>query len=351
VKEEFFSDPNWYKYWGGTWSLLTCSYWGEVYTRVMHVGRQLTFLDKTVFVIDNGSSGAWTPQISKDRFGTYLARQIEADARFALLWSELLKVHTDRIRSFMAKHRGQEVSYETYKAYLDMHYDYYIPHIRNKFALDYMDSEQAEKLLPVFQEARLYAEPVFKETEEFLVAVCETISHKTAYPTELLLLLLKEELHAYFEGQPLPTQDELEKRKQCVLLYDQKTFELVLGEEAQDIVVKLESKKETNELKGTVAYSGKVTGRVRVVRDPRNAGDFLEGDILVAGMTRPDYLSLMKKAAAFITDSGGILCHAAIVARELNKPCVIGTKVATSVFKDGDIVEVDATNGTVRKIG
>ena len=59
---------------------------------------------------------------------------------------------------------------------------------------------------------------------------------------------------------------------------------------------------------------------------------------------------LMKKAAAFVTDGGGILCHAAIMARELKKPCVIGTKIATQVLKDGDLVEVDADKGIVRKI-
>ncbi|MBS3166574.1 hypothetical protein J4444_05625 [Candidatus Woesearchaeota archaeon] len=67
-------------------------------------------------------------------------------------------------------------------------------------------------------------------------------------------------------------------------------------------------------------------------------------------MTRPEYLSLINQAAAIITDAGGILSHAAISARELKKPCVIGTKNATKVLKDGDVVEVDATKGTVRKI-
>jgi pyruvate,water dikinase len=56
----------------------------------------------------------------------------------------------------------------------------------------------------------------------------------------------------------------------------------------------------------------------------------------------------MEKAAAFITDEGGITCHAAIVSRELKKPCIIGTKIATQVLKDGDLVEVDANNGVVK---
>ena len=67
-------------------------------------------------------------------------------------------------------------------------------------------------------------------------------------------------------------------------------------------------------------------------------------------MTQPSYLAAIKKSAAYITDEGGITCHAAIVSRELKIPCIIGTKYATQVFKDGDLVEVDADNGIVRKI-
>ena len=58
----------------------------------------------------------------------------------------------------------------------------------------------------------------------------------------------------------------------------------------------------------------------------------------------------MKKAAAFVTDTGGIISHAAIISRELKKPCVVGTKIGTHVFKDGDVVEVDADKGIVRKL-
>ena len=67
-------------------------------------------------------------------------------------------------------------------------------------------------------------------------------------------------------------------------------------------------------------------------------------------MTTPDFVPAMEKAAAIVTDRGGILCHAAIVSREMSKPCIIGTKIATKVLKDGDLVEVDADKGVVRKI-
>lgn len=102
-------------------------------------------------------------------------------------------------------------------------------------------------------------------------------------------------------------------------------------------------------LKGKIAFPGKAAGRVVVIRDIQTeASRFREGDVLVTGMTRPEYVYLMKMASAIVTDEGGITCHAAIVAREMKKPCVIGTKVATQVLKDGDMVEVDAEKGIVR---
>lgn len=104
------------------------------------------------------------------------------------------------------------------------------------------------------------------------------------------------------------------------------------------------------ELKGMVANKGKVKGQVRICRSIYDIPKVKKGEILVASMTRPEFLPAMQKAAAFITDEGGITSHAAIVSREMNKPCIIGTKIATQVFKDGDIVEVDANKGIVKKI-
>lgn len=65
-------------------------------------------------------------------------------------------------------------------------------------------------------------------------------------------------------------------------------------------------------------------------------------------MTSVDFVPIMEKAGAFVTNEGGITSHASIVAREMNKPCIIGTKIATQVLKDGDLVEVDAENGIVK---
>lgn len=100
-------------------------------------------------------------------------------------------------------------------------------------------------------------------------------------------------------------------------------------------------------LRGTSAYRGVVQGTVAHIETKEEFNKFKEGDILITSMTRVEFVPLMKKAAAIVTDEGGITCHAAIVSRELKKPCIIGTKNATQVLKDGDFVEVNANEGRV----
>ena len=109
---------------------------------------------------------------------------------------------------------------------------------------------------------------------------------------------------------------------------------------------------EENEvLKGFVAYKGRVKGKAKIIFDPRGEKEkFEKGDILVTSMTTPDFVPLIKKASAVVTDEGGLLCHAAIVARELKTPCLIGTKIASKTLKDGDLIEVDANSGKVTVI-
>lgn len=96
---------------------------------------------------------------------------------------------------------------------------------------------------------------------------------------------------------------------------------------------------------GKTVYPGIVEGKVRYVTDQNLDGAFSEGDILVCENTTPEYLSLMKKAGAIVTAQGGILSHAAIVARELKKPCIIGFDIRT--LSEGERVIVDAKQGVV----
>jgi pyruvate, water dikinase len=102
-------------------------------------------------------------------------------------------------------------------------------------------------------------------------------------------------------------------------------------------------------IRGLGASPGKASGAVRVLHTPDEGFRFQPGEILVAVMTSPDWVPLMRRAAAIITDGGGMTSHAAIVSRELGVPCIVGSGRATRVLRDGDIVTVDAREGVVRR--
>lgn len=107
---------------------------------------------------------------------------------------------------------------------------------------------------------------------------------------------------------------------------------------------------EGDSLKGQIASLGFAKGKAKVLFSAKECYKIEKGDILITSMTTPDYVPAMQKSAAIVTDEGGLSCHAAIVSREMGKPCIIGTKIATKVFKDGDLVEVDANKGVIRKL-
>lgn len=106
---------------------------------------------------------------------------------------------------------------------------------------------------------------------------------------------------------------------------------------------------ETHEvlLQGLPAVPGEASGIVRVLADVKDGGRLQDGEVLVAQMTNPDWLPTMRRASALVTDSGGMTCHAAIVARELGVPCIVGARTATKDLKDGMVVTVDGTHGRV----
>lgn len=106
--------------------------------------------------------------------------------------------------------------------------------------------------------------------------------------------------------------------------------------------------KDKKEIKGSVAYRGKVVGRARLIFTKSDYNGIEGGDVIVTPMTKPNIVPYLNKASAIVTNDGGALCHASIIAREMKKPCIVGTTCATDLIKDGDMVEVDAERGVVR---
>jgi len=153
-----------------------------------------------------------------------------------------------------------------------------------------------------------------------------------------------------------PDKRELNARNhELVVFYDGKKSLLFSGEKANKFFKSIPKEQqpvsvEVRELQGTCASPGSAKGKVKIVEVPKDMNKMEVGDILVSETTYPSLVPAMKKAAAIVTNAGGLTCHAAIVSRELGIPCVVGTKIANKVLKDGDMVEVNANEGKVVKL-
>ncbi|MFA5886266.1 MAG: PEP-utilizing enzyme [Patescibacteria group bacterium] len=147
---------------------------------------------------------------------------------------------------------------------------------------------------------------------------------------------------------------EISKRVGKSFIYQKgDCYEILSGARAEKVInaiFKYQDQSHIQDFRGLTASAGKVRGRAKIVTSVKEIDKVKAGDIMVAVMTRPDYIMGIKKAAAIVTDEGGVTCHAAIISRELGIPCIIGTKIGTKILKDGDLIEVNANHGWVRKI-
>ena len=340
---------SWDNIWAGRWCLLTCSYLGDQLTKDMRFQGQC--FSKLIITVSEGRSSCWAIGEDKDRFGRYLARQVKRNPKFVKQICSKVKREVDIMLDYIDTHEGKVLTLEKYQGFWKRVSKYYYNHVPIKYTIDYLDAKTLAQYLPQFQKARLYAESVFDRVEDLSLSFIKLVAKKEKLPATLVSSVTGKEMESYLAGGKLPGVRVLNPRyKEAVLYFDSKRQELISGESVRLVHRLLSAQKISGLIKGVPAYPGKVQGVVRVVPDPRGVKIFNLGDILITGMTRPEYLPLMKKAGAFVTDAGGMLSHAAITARELKKPCIVGTKSASKVFKDGDRVEVDANRGIVKKL-
>jgi len=180
----------------------------------------------------------------------------------------------------------------------------------------------------------------------------ETAKRLGINPIDLLYLIPPEIIDALKSGKKI---DKIiaERKKSYGFSNEGGRINIYSGKQLRDFrkTHEIKSRKELIEdITGSCASPGVAEGIVRIVPTGMDIAKIKQGDILVTSMTTPDFVPAMKRAAAIITDEGGITCHAAVVSRELGIPCVIGTKQATEILKDRDLVRVDASHGLVRII-
>lgn len=226
--------------------------------------------------------------------------------------------------------------------------------IHSKFKLN-PDLKHQIKLFEVFTWWMDERKRINLISSHYFALVLNELSQRLGWDKQWTFTLFTEEIKEYLLLGMKPDLAKVKRRYNFVGHYNDKSsqkFEKIIEVKDKQYFKLLHSQVmgADKEIKGKVACKGgikKIIGRVRIINHAKSE-KFMKGEILVTSMTRPEFVPLMKKAKAIITNEGGITSHAAIVSRELNVPCIIGTQIATQVLKDGDEVEVDADNGIVK---
>ncbi|TSA45332.1 hypothetical protein D4R52_02645 [bacterium] len=230
----------------------------------------------------------------------------------------------------------------------------FVPGAWREDFLKYHHNLRGQEIIKRIFKSRETSEGLLKEISNFMRKWLRPKLKRAGYDPGFSKILSVEEVKNFIENGVLPQKNKLAKRNRGFICLKNRIFPTenhIAFLKRKGILIDSNDKKFEGLLRGTAAYLGKkISGRVKIILNADETKQFRKNMILVTSMTAPEYLPIMKLARAIVTDEGGLTCHAAIVARELKKPCVIGTKIATKVFKDGDLVEVDANRGIIKKL-
>lgn len=250
------------------------------------------------------------------------------DKDFCQKMANELRSYSDKVWAFM-----KEVStLEEFKARQQEFAELYARFFTYHQAVYYTGQGlERKKLLPahviIMNDAYAYNEMVVPDVEDYLIRL--GVDHLHINQQEGLV---EDQLFLLLDGEVSVINGE-ELGEVATWLHEH-----ALAKDASDVI------------EGLGINKGKVQGKVALVTNLNRLGDIPEGAILVTTQTRPQFNPQLKRCTALITDEGGSLCHAAILAREFGIPAVVGTRNATVSLKDGDKVEVDAEKGVVKRV-
>ncbi len=295
-----------------------------------------------LFIIPpSGRKGSvWYSQKELADVDVLLRDKIKNDPNLITRLTETLDTNWKVLLLYLSDNKKLK-SVEEFKKYYDHLVDWWSA-MTTAFTVPDMEDVD-EDVRNTFLAYRIEAEKYTEKMNKVLVAFW-----KEHFPkfTDLTFFIAPSEVENFSE-----LAAKIEQRKDgCVMLdgtvYPLERLDSLLKESS--LVLEEISTDGVEDIKGTPAYPGKARGQVKKISSFADMGSFKAGEILVTEMTNPDYVPIMKIAAAVVTDEGGATCHAAIASRELKVPCIVGTKIATQVLKDGDMVEVDAQKGVVK---
>jgi len=315
-------------------------------------------------------NGYWYAYLTEEKYNAGLDEGVKCIrnptwiGKFENEFNALLKKSSSYIKA--SKTKGK-LSNKEIKGFFDWllilieYYSHFDPFFTDKiFAESEKDNSLKEKVKKLGGMKNFYRERLNElvvNPDSVLKSYLNNIAQNNGIPFEALYLYSIKEIYKIQEGFSLSEKGIKERTEKYAMYCNKNKFTYFSGDRANEIINKIHKEPETdNELKGISANKGKVVAKARLLEytleDFGNLGPLIDsmqkGEVLVTETTGPEIIAACNKAAAIVTDEGGLLSHAAIISRELGIPCVVGTKFATSLIKTGDTIEVDAENGVIK---
>ena len=325
-------------------SLLTNSIFAETYDSIFKKEFSIEF-SSVFWFIEGCLTRFYRSQSEQDNFAKVLGeRALRRKIDYTRNLAKKLMEYTDWFYGFLKKNKNLENFVKNKKEFVDNYRIFFAYHQAVYWTGDYIsklslkkNKEKSKKIIKILDKAYKYNEMVVPDAEKYFKK-------------------LKIDKFLYDEaGKGYKFFSEKERKKGIGILFIKGKRTILNWKDSkklEDFIKKRnkESLKKIKEIKGIVAQKGKFKGKVYLVKDFKNLKNVKKGMVLVTPQTRPQFNKFIKQAGAIITDEGGMLCHASMLARELKIPCIVGTKIATKVLKTGDRVEIDFKKGLIRII-
>lgn len=310
--------------------VFSSSIFGETYVKTFKDLLGDTFSSVLWVVKNRNFMTFYRSQKEHDKFREIVGKK-SRNKEYAFALTKKLRELTDWINSFIKKNNHLDLFLAKKKKIVDNYRLFFAYHQIVYWAGDFLSEHNPElkEIIEELDKTYAYNERVAPGVESYLIRL--GVNHLNYKETkgefkDRGMFFFNNREQVDFFGSDLDELEDFIKKKKIII------------------------EKDIKELKGIGVQKGKIKRKVKVITDLSKQGEIEEGIILVTGMTRPQFNNLLSKCKAIITNEGGMLCHASILAREFDIPCVVGTKVATNILKDNDLVELDGEKGIVRKI-
>ncbi len=334
------------KAWTREFSLLSCSLMANVFCKEIwkELGQGYT---KIIFIKKGNQISCYKIKKEDILFSKYYGEKVKSEKKYARTISNRLIKLSNKFLLFVKKNK--RIFSENYRKFLKLYNKFLSYHMAVYWAADYLkDDQKYKKEFKILRKAWTYNEKVYIKVDFFMN---KTLDNFTKINKNNLEKLVFKDFFVFLQKNRLPKR-KLNRNYSnlSALICFRDKQDLYLGKKVTEIENMLQDSISKKKIVGISIFKTfkNIRGRVKVINNVNNLPEFKSGYILVTPMTRPQFNHFFKKSKAIITDEGGTLCHAAILGREFKIPCIIGTKIATQVLKDGDLVEMDTNKGVVR---